>query len=73
MTAMDSKSGWLESSPAAPVADNVGGKCGEIESPLARFASETDWCPLCEHNPSTGHYRECELGKPARPSTERPR
>jgi hypothetical protein len=31
-----------------------------------RTCDETDWCPVCEHHPSSGHFRDCPLAAPDR-------
>lgn len=28
-----------------------------------RLARETDWCPFCEHHPSSGHHESCVVAK----------
>lgn len=37
----------------------------ELEGACRRIAGESDWCPVCEQNPSTGHHRDCALEKGA--------
>lgn len=31
-----------------------------------RVCREADWCPICEHNPSSGHHPSCALVREAR-------
>lgn len=31
----------------------------ELRAACERVCQESDWCPVCEQNPSTGHRADC--------------
>lgn len=33
----------------------------KLDEACRRVAGESDWCPVCEQHPSTGHHRDCAL------------
>jgi hypothetical protein len=38
------------------------GLMAQMLEAVRKIARDTDWCPVCEHSPSTGHLRTCPFG-----------